>query len=71
MSGDFHLIDLRSQAAAVQRLLKGQPHEAKLAWLNTIATMPGKTTLENMGAERLGRVVSYQHPDEPLEDRGG
>lgn len=38
--------------------------EAKLPWVNTIAHMPGRTTLENMGAERLSRVVSYQHPDD-------
>lgn len=37
--------------------------EAKLAWLDTIATMPGKTTLENMGPERLSKIMSYQHPD--------
>jgi hypothetical protein len=41
--------------------------EAKLAWLETLATMPGKTTLESMGAERAGRIVSYQHPDEDTE----
>jgi hypothetical protein len=38
--------------------------EAKLPWVDTIAAMPGKTTLENMGAERLSRVVSYQHLDD-------
>lgn len=30
---DFHLIDLGSQANAVQQLLKGRPAEEKLAWL--------------------------------------
>jgi len=30
---NFHLLDLRSQALAVQRLLKGQMAEQKLAWL--------------------------------------
>ena len=30
---DFHLIDLGSQAYAVQQLLKGRPAEEKLAWL--------------------------------------
>ena len=45
--------------------------EGKAAWLDTIATMPGKTTLENMGPERLGRVVSYQHPDEASGANGG
>lgn len=30
---DFHLIDVASQAYAVQQLLQGRPTEAKLAWL--------------------------------------
>jgi hypothetical protein len=30
---EFHLIDLASQAHAVQRLLTGRPVEEKLAWL--------------------------------------
>ena len=33
MSGTFHLLDLGSQALAVQRLLKGKTAEEKLAWL--------------------------------------
>ncbi len=33
MSDVFHLLDLPSQALAVQRLLKGQKGEEKLAWL--------------------------------------
>ena len=33
MSDSFHLLDLSSQAAAVQRLLRGRTAEAKLAWL--------------------------------------
>jgi len=33
MSQDFHLIDLVSQAAAVQRLLAGKTDSEKLAWL--------------------------------------
>lgn len=33
MSGAFHLLDLPSQAIAVQRLLQGRPAEAKLAWV--------------------------------------
>lgn len=41
--------------------------ESKLAWLTTISTVPGKTTLENMGPERLGKIVSYQHPDADTE----
>ncbi len=30
---DFHLLDLPSQAIAVQHLLKGQSPEEKVAWL--------------------------------------
>jgi hypothetical protein len=45
--------------------------ESKLAWLAGLPAMPGKTTLENMGAERLGRVVNYQHPDEDAGANGG
>ena len=33
MSQDFHLIDLVSQSAAVQRLLAGKTDSEKLAWL--------------------------------------
>jgi hypothetical protein len=33
MSADFHLIDLISQAGAVQRLLEGKTDSEKLAWL--------------------------------------
>jgi hypothetical protein len=34
MSDDFHLLDLPSQALAVQRLLSGRPEWEKLAWLS-------------------------------------
>jgi hypothetical protein len=37
--------------------------EAKLSWVARLAGLPGKTTLESMGPERLANVVSYQHPD--------
>lgn len=37
--------------------------EGKLEWVNHIGGFPGKTTLENMGTERLGRIVNMQHPD--------
>jgi hypothetical protein len=33
MSEPFHLLDLVSQAAPVQRHLRGRSHEEKLAWL--------------------------------------
>jgi hypothetical protein len=37
--------------------------ESQLAWLDTLPSMPGKTTVENTGAEKLARIESYQHPD--------
>lgn len=37
--------------------------ESKLAWLGGIATMPGKTTIENSGAAQVAKIESYQHPD--------
>jgi hypothetical protein len=37
--------------------------EGKLSWLASLANLPGKTTLESMGGERLAKVISYQHPD--------
>jgi hypothetical protein len=35
--------------------------EAKLAWIGSLAALPGRTTAENMGAERAAAVVSHQH----------
>jgi len=35
MSEDFHLLDLISQAGAVQKLLDGKTDSEKLAWLAT------------------------------------
>jgi hypothetical protein len=37
--------------------------ESQLDWVDHIAKMPGKTTLENTGAEKLSKIESYQHPD--------
>jgi hypothetical protein len=37
--------------------------ESQLPWVDHIAAMPGKTTLENTGAEKLATIESYQHPD--------
>jgi hypothetical protein len=37
--------------------------ESQLDWAEHIGEMPGKTTLENTGAEKLSKVESYQHPD--------
>jgi hypothetical protein len=43
MSDTFHLLDLPSQALAVQRLLSDRPEHGKLAWL---ATHGGLTRVE-------------------------
>jgi hypothetical protein len=37
--------------------------ESQLAWVDRISEMPGRTTLENTGAEKLAAIVSHQHPD--------
>lgn len=37
--------------------------ESQLDWVDHIGKMPGKTTLENTGAEELAAIVSHQHPD--------
>ena len=37
--------------------------ESQLGWVDHVVAMPGKTTLENTGAEKLAGIVSYQHPD--------
>jgi len=42
--------------------------ESKLAWLSGLNALPGKTTLDNIGAERLAAIESFQHPDEAGED---
>lgn len=42
--------------------------EAKLAWLGAISAMPGKTTVENSGAEEIAKIESYQHPDRDAGD---
>lgn len=42
--------------------------EAKVAWLASLASLPGKTTLDNIGAERLAEIVSCQHPDHDTPD---
>lgn len=42
--------------------------EGKLDWIARLTTLPGKTTLENMGAERLAAIVSFQHPDRDTPD---
>lgn len=42
--------------------------ESKVAWVDTLATLNGKTTATNMGATALASVVSYQHPDHDTAD---
>jgi hypothetical protein len=42
--------------------------ESRLPWVDHIAEMPGKTTLENTGAKKLAAIESYQHPDHDTGD---
>ena len=37
--------------------------EAHLAWVGRIGDLPGKSTQEAAGGEKLSRIVSHQHPD--------
>ena len=37
--------------------------ESRLGWVVGIANLPSQTTLQNYGPDKLGRIVSYQHPD--------
>jgi hypothetical protein len=37
--------------------------ESYLPWVSRIAELPSKTTVENSEADKLARIVSYQHPD--------
>ena len=37
--------------------------EARLGWVVAIANLPSQTTLQNYGADKLGSIVSHQHPD--------
>ena len=37
--------------------------ESRLGWVGTIVNLPSKTTLQNYGPEKLGEIVSHQHPD--------
>jgi hypothetical protein len=37
--------------------------EAHLAWVGRIGDLPGKSTQEAAGGEKLSRIVSRQHPD--------
>ena len=37
--------------------------ESRLGWVVGVANLPSKTTLQNYGPEKLGEIVSHQHPD--------
>ena len=37
--------------------------ESRLGWVGTMVNLPSKTTLQNYGPEKLGEIVSHQHPD--------
>ena len=37
--------------------------ESRLGWVVGVANMPSKTTLQNYGPDKLGEIVSHQHPD--------
>jgi hypothetical protein len=37
--------------------------ESRLGWVVAVANLPSQTTLENYGPEKLGKIVSHQHPD--------
>ena len=37
--------------------------ESRLGWVGTIVNLPSKTTVQNYGPEKLGQIVSHQHPD--------
>ena len=37
--------------------------ESRLGWVVSIANMPSQTTGQNYGPDKLGSVVSHQHPD--------
>ena len=42
--------------------------ESKLAWLDAISAMPGKTTVGNSGAAEIAKIEGYQHPDHDTGD---
>jgi hypothetical protein len=37
--------------------------ESRLGWVVSIANLPSQTTLQNYGPDKLGGIVSHQHPD--------
>ena len=37
--------------------------ESRLGWVVGVANLPSQTTLQNYGPDKLGGIVSHQHPD--------
>ena len=37
--------------------------ESRLGWVVAVANLPSQTTSQNYGPEKLGGIVSHQHPD--------
>ena len=37
--------------------------ESRLGWVVGISNLPSQTTMQNYGPEKLGGIVSHQHPD--------
>ena len=37
--------------------------ESRLGWVVAISNLPSQTTLQNYGPDKLGGIVSHQHPD--------
>ncbi len=56
LSGTFDDAEIICPAYEVGR-------EGKLGWIATLHRLPGKTTAENIGDEKLAAIISYQHPD--------
>lgn len=42
--------------------------ESKVAWVDALAGLAGRTTETNMGAAAVGAIVSTQHPDHDTPD---
>jgi hypothetical protein len=41
--------------------------EAMLAWLDNLASLPGKPTWSNVDGKTLANIVTFQHPDHDTE----
>jgi hypothetical protein len=37
--------------------------ESQLGWTTAISAMPGKTTVENYGEDKVDQIINHQHPD--------